>query len=57
MFLTTDTWKAFIKLWQAFVKAPILNHFDSECHIQIEINVSGYVIGGILGQLILDDLG
>ncbi len=42
---------------QAFVEIPILNHFDPERHIQIEMDTSGYVIGGILSQLTLDDLG
>ena len=31
--------KAFIKLKQAFVKAPILNHFDPKHYIQIETDV------------------
>ena len=30
----------------------ILQHFDPECHIWIEINASGYTIGGVLSQLI-----
>ncbi len=49
--------KTFIKLKQAFVKAPILNHLAPERHIKIKIDVSGYAIGGILNQLTLDDLG
>ena len=57
MFLTADIKRTFIKLRQAFVKAPILNHFDSKRHIQIETNTLGYVIGEILNQLTLDDLG
>ncbi len=57
MFLIPRARKAFIKLKQAFVKAPILNHFDLERHIQIEIDVSGYTIGEILRQMTLDDLG
>ncbi len=32
-FLTADTRRAFTKLRQAFIEAPILNHFDPECHI------------------------
>ena len=32
---------AFTKLRQAFVKTPILQHFDPEHHIQIETDVSG----------------
>ncbi len=42
---------------QAFVKAPILNHFDPEHYIRIETNVSSYTISGILSQLTSDDLG
>ncbi len=42
---------------QAFVEAPILNHFDPKRHIRIETDVSGYAIGGILSQLTSDDLG
>ena len=57
MFFTSEAKKPFIKLRQAFVEAPILNHFDSKCHIQIEIDVSGYAIGGIFSQLTLNDLG
>ncbi len=40
-----------------FVKAPILNHFDPERHIRIEMDTSGYAVGGILSQLTLDDSG
>ncbi len=49
--------KSFIKLRQAFVEAPILNHFDSKHHIWIEIDASGYTISEIFSQLTLDDLG
>ncbi len=42
---------------QAFLEAPILNHFDPERHIRIETDVSGYAIGGILSQLTFDDSG
>ena len=48
---------AFIKLRQVFFKAPILYHFDLEYYILIETDESGYAIGGVLSQLILDDLG
>ena len=57
MFLTTNTRKAFTKLRQAFVEALILNHFDPEHHIRIEMDALGYAISGILSQLISDDLG
>ncbi len=42
---------------QAFLEAPILNHFDSERHIRIETDASGYTIGGVLSQLTSDDSG
>ena len=57
LFLTVDARKPFTKLTQAFVKALILNHFDSERYIRIETDVSGYAIGGILSQLTSNDLG
>ncbi len=57
MFFSVDAKRAFTKLRQAFIEAPILNHFDPEYHIQIEMDASGYAIGGILSQLTLDDLG
>ena len=50
-FLTSKARQAFTQLRQAFVEAPILHHFDPKSHIQIETNVSGYVIGGVLSQL------
>ena len=53
-FLTPDAKKAFNHLRLAFIEAPILRHFDSESHIRIETNASGYAIGGMLSQLNLD---
>ena len=50
-FLTLDVRTAFNRLRLAFTKAPILWHFDPECHIWIEIDVSGYAIDGVLCQL------
>ena len=50
-FLTFDAKKAFNHLRQAFIKAPILQHFDSESHIRIKTNASGYAISGVLSQL------
>ena len=41
---------------QAFIEAPILRHFDPECHIRIETNASGYAIGRVLSQLTSDHL-
>ena len=56
-FFTPGARLAFTKLIQTFVKAPILHHFDSECHIQVETDALGHVIGRVLSQLTLDDLG
>ena len=56
-FLTPGAKLAFTELRQAFLKAPILHHFDPERHIRIEMDVSGYAIGGVLSQLTSDDLG
>ena len=56
-FLTSGARKAFTKLRQAFIKAPILHHFDPERHIRVETDTSGYAIGGVLSQLTSDDLG
>ena len=36
------------QLRQAFIKAPILYHFDPKSHIQIKTDASGYTIVGIL---------
>ena len=46
----------FTKIRQVFVKAPILYHFDPKHYIWVETDVSGYAIGVILSQLILDNL-
>ena len=53
-FLTTNAKKAFNHLRLGFIKAPILRYFDSESHIWIEIDASGYAIGGVLSQLNLN---
>ena len=50
-FFTPKARLAFTQLRQAFVKVPILHHFDPESHIRIETDVSGYAIGGVLSQL------
>ena len=50
-FLTLDARTAFNCLWLAFTEAPILRHFDPECHIRIETDALGYAIGGVLSQL------
>ena len=52
IFFTLDTRKAFNQLRQVFTKAPILQHFDPECHIRIEINMSSYAIGKLSWLLI-----
>ena len=56
-FLTPGARLAFTKLRQVFVKALILHHFNPERYIRIEMDTSGYAIGGVLSQLTLDDLG
>ena len=56
-FFTLQAKLAFAKLSQAFVKAPILHHFDLERHIRIEMDASGYAIGGVLNQLTSDNSG
>ena len=47
-FLTPEARSAFNRLRLAFTEAPILRHFDLECHIRIETDASGYAIGGVL---------
>ena len=49
-FLTPEARSAFNHLRLAFTEAPILRHFDPECHIRIETDASGYAIGGVLSQ-------
>ena len=56
-FLIANAKQAFSRLKQAFIEAPVLQHFDPEQHIQIEINASGYAIVGVLSQLASDDSG
>ena len=53
-FQTPEIKLAISRLRQAFTKTPILHHFDPERYIQIETNVSGYVIDGIFSQLTLE---
>ena len=50
-FLTPGAKEAFNRFWLVFTKAPILRHFDPECHIWIETDASGYAIGDVLSQL------
>ena len=56
-YLTPNAKRAFTQLRQAFTKALIRQHFDPECYIRIEIDASGYAIGGVLSQLTSDNLG
>ena len=56
-FFTLGTRLAFTKWRQAFVKAPILYHFDPERYIRVETDVSGYAIRRFFNQLTLDNLG
>ena len=55
-YLTSDAKRAFDQLCQAFTKAPILQHFNPKQYIQVETDVLGHAIGGILSQL-TNDLG
>ena len=48
IFLTPNAKKAFNHLKQVSIKAPILQHFDPECHIRIEIDKSDYSIDKLL---------
>ena len=47
-FLISGARKAFTKLKQVFIKAPILYHFDPKRHIRVETDASGYTIVGVL---------
>ena len=53
-YLTPDAKKAFDQLCQAFTKATILQYFDLEQYIRVEIDASGYAISGVLSQLTND---
>ena len=50
-FLIPDVKTTFYCLRLALTEAPILQHFDWECHIWIETDVLGYAIGEMLSQL------
>lgn len=56
MFLTFKTRQVFTKLRQTLVEAPILNHFDLEHHICIQIDVFSYAMSGNFGPLTLNNL-
>ena len=53
-YLTPDAKRAFDQLCQAFIEAPIFQHFDLKQYIQIETDMLGHVIGGVLNQLTND---
>ncbi len=50
-FLTPNTKEAFIHLQKAFIKAPILRHFDPDYYIQNKTNTLEYTINRVLSQL------
>ena len=52
IFLTPETKLVFLQLRKAFIKTPILNHFDRKRYIRMKIYDFRSVIGGILSQLI-----
>ena len=56
-YLILKTRLAFTKLRKMFIKAPIFEHFDLECYIRIKTDASGYIIGEVLSQLTLNNLG
>ena len=55
-YLTSGVRIAFTKFRQAFIKVPILYHFNPERFIRVEKDVSGYAIDAVFSQLTLDDL-
>lgn len=50
-FITSEVRIVFTYLRKVFTKASILHHFHPKCHIQIEINESGFTIGDTLSQM------
>ena len=54
-FFTLRARLVFIKLRKAFVKTLIFYYFDSEHHIQVETDISGYIIGGVFSQVTLNN--
>ena len=51
-YLTSKARSTFTQLRKVFTKAPILQHFNPKYYIRIKTDVSGYVISGMLSQLI-----
>ena len=56
-FFTPKARLAFTKVRQVFVKAPIFHYFKPKRHIQVETDISGYLIDRVFSQLTSDDLG
>ena len=56
-YLTLDAKKTFNHLRHAFIQMFILEHFNLERHIWVEIDMSDHAISGVLSQLTLDNLG
>lgn len=46
-FLTVEARVAFTHLIKTFIKAPIFQHFNSECHIRISTIIFSYSIGRV----------
>lgn len=54
-FLSFKVKAAFICLQTAFTKTPIFHYFDPKRHIKIKSNVSGFAIGKMPSQLLLNN--
>jgi len=52
--LNSDAIAAFQELKQRFQEAPILVHFNPDAPLRLETDASGFAIGAILAQLLLD---
>lgn len=55
-FLISRAIKIFTELRQVFIKTPIFYHFNPNCHIQIETQVSSYTVNRVFSQLAPDNL-
>lgn len=55
-FFTLEARLVFIESRKAFIKAPIFYYLDPKYNIWIETDTSGYVVRGVLSQLVLDKL-
>lgn len=53
-FLVSKAKTIFFSLWKAFVKVLIIYHFNPKCNILIKAHALGYIIDGILSQLVSD---